>query len=243
LSTKIHVTVLVTAAFAGLCVSFTAQSPARAAPVCTSGNVGTTTCTLDGQTFDPTPSGNITTGANANGLTYIANFTTSNQNPSSVSTPVLDYLALLGVTGASYLGRAGNSNSSTWESGVQGISASNGNGSNGNWSLSLTSGATGTLIGSYVAIHAGNGQSDNLFLIDSPGLSGTYQTNNGKDLSNFDLFGCPATCSGTCNGEVLPHTNTTDPAPEPSTVTLMGLGLGGLALVGRSRRKRGLPVV
>jgi hypothetical protein len=155
--------------------------------------LGSPTCTLDGQTFT------VTGGTSGNGLTFVAFFTTPNQSNSSIATLVDDYLALLGVT-ATYLGRQDGSGTIDGDS----VSTASSNGGlTGTWTFSP--GTTGD-VGAYVAIHAGNGQMDTLFQINSPGTSGTWGTENGKDLSNFDLFGTravPAPVIGSGLAEVL----------------------------------------
>lgn len=173
--------------------------------------LSTPTCTLDGQTFT------LTGGSSGNGLTFIATFTTPNQDPSSVSTLVHDFLALEGFN-ATYLGRAGDS--STFVLGDS-ISATPSGGLTGNWSLNP--GTTGD-VGAFVAIHAGNGQAaTELFRIDSPGLSGTWATLNGHGLSNFDLFGTPAL-------------TTQVSVPEPASIAIFGTALVGFGLIRRRRR-------
>jgi hypothetical protein len=173
--------------------------------------LATPTCTLDGQTFT------LTGGSSGNGLTFIATFTTPNQNPSSVSTLVHDFLALEGFN-TTYLGRAGDS--STFVLGDS-VSATPSGGLTGNWTLSP--GTTGD-VGAFVAIHAGDGQAaTELFRIDSLGLSGTWATLNGHGLSNFDLFGTPATTT---------HAS----VPEPASIAIFGTALVGFGLIRRRRR-------
>jgi hypothetical protein len=153
-------------------------------------------------------------------LTFIANFTTPNQNPSSIVPLVQDFLALEGFTSVMFLGRAGDS--STFVGGDS-ITLSGGNQSG---TFSFSPGTTGD-VAAFVAIHAGNGQNDGLFAINSPGLSGTWGTNNGHDLSNFDLFGCPVS-STTCG--------TPTRVPEPASLFLFGSALAGLGILRRRRR-------
>jgi hypothetical protein len=165
-------------------------------------------CTLDGQTFTTTG------GTSGNGLTFIANFSTPNQSNSTIATLVTDYLGLSGYN-VTYLGRQDGTGLAP---GVLSISTTSSDGElTGNWSLDA--GTTG-YVGSFVAIHAGGGQSDNLFSIDSPGLSGTWGTNNGKGLSNFDLFSSKQTS-----------------VPEPGSLGLLGAGLMVLSLLALRRRR------
>ena len=163
------------------------------------------TCTLDGQTFTTTG------GSNGFGLTFLASFTTPNQSNSSIATLVDDYLALLGFNNVKYLGRQDGSGT------IGGDSITVSGAQSGTWTLSP--GTTGD-VGAFVAIHAGNGQNDELFKIDSPGLSGTWGTLNGHDLSNFDLFGTPAVTAA---------------VPEPASLALLGTSLLGLAFMRRRK--------
>jgi hypothetical protein len=182
-------------------------------------------CTLDNQTFTTNPTAGIPNGG---GLTFIVAFTTPNQSPSSIGALVEDYLALLGVTGETFIGRAGNS--STFASGISNLTTtpvSNNNDTAG--TFSFNAGGAG-LKGGFVAIHAGNGQTDDLFLINTPGTSGTWATNNGHDLSNFDLFS-----TGSCSGPNCPGVQLLS-VPEPMSLTLLGTGLLGLGVAVRRRR-------
>jgi hypothetical protein len=147
-------------------------------------------CSLDSQTFT------VTGGTSGNGLTFIASFTTPNQSNSSIATLVDNYLGLLGVT-VTYLGRQDGSG----EIDGDGVSVVGEGNTTGTWSFSP--GTTGD-VGSYVAIHAGDGQTDTLFEINSPGTSGTWGTEDGKGLSNFDLFGTPVPVPTPLIGHGLP---------------------------------------
>ena len=64
-------------------------------------------------------------------------------------------------------------------------------------------------------------QNDELFEIDPPGLSGTWGTLNGHDLSNFNPFG------------------TADPpsVPEPASLGVLCTSLLGLAFMRRRKNK------
>jgi len=164
------------------------------------------TCTLDSQTFTTTG------GSSGDGLTFLASFTTPDQSNSSIATLVDDYLALLGFNNVTYLGRQDGSGT------IDGDSITVSGTQSGTWTLNP--GTTGD-VGAFVAIHAGNGQNDELFEINSPGLSGTRGTLNGHDLSNFDLFGTPAQSS----------------VPEPMSLSLLGTSLLGLAYVRRRKNQ------
>ena len=132
-------------------------------------------CTLDGQTFT------VIGGTSGKGLTFIASSTTPNQSNSSIATLADDYLKLLGVT-VTYLGRQDGSGEIDGDS----VSVTGEGDTTGTWTFSP---GTTSDVGSYVAIHAGSGQMDTLFEINSPGTSGTWGTENGQGLGNFDLFG------------------------------------------------------
>ena len=87
------------------------------------------------------------------GLTFLASFTTPNQSNSSIATLVDDYLALLGFNNVKYLGRQDGSGT------IGGDSITVSGAQSGTWTLSP--GTTGD-VGAFVAIHAGNGQNDEL---------------------------------------------------------------------------------
>jgi len=167
------------------------------------------TCTLDGQTFT------LTGGTSGNGLTFLASFTTPDQNNSDIAQLVDDYLALKGFT-VTYLGRQDGSGTIDGDS----ITVTGGSQS-GTWTLNP---GTTNDVGAFVAIHAGNGQDDELFQINSPGLSGTWGTENGKDLSNFDLF-------GTAN-----NGNSPPVVPEPGTLAILASALIGFSAIRRYRK-------
>lgn len=170
--------------------------------------LATPQCTLDGQTFTTTG------GTSGNGLTFVANFTTPNQNNTTIADLVTDYLALSSIN-VTYLGRQDGSD---LYPGIVSITTTPSTGGlTGTWTLNP--GTTG-FIGTYVAIHAGGGQTDNLFEINSPGLSGTWGTENDRGLSNFDLFG------------------TKNSVPEPGALALFSFGLIALGLYSRRRRIR-----
>lgn len=191
--------VVLTAA-AGMAAALIGAQQAAAAPC-----LASPTCTLDAQTFTTTG------GTSGDGLTFLASFTTPNQSNSSIATLVDDYLALLGFN-VTYLGRQDGSGT------IDGDSISVSGSLSGTWTLSP--GTTGD-VGAFVAIHAGNGQDDELFQINSPGLSGTWGTENGKTLSNFDLFGTPDVPA----------------VPEPASLAVLGTSLLGLAVVRRRKRQ------
>ena len=165
-------------------------------------------CTISGETFTTTG------GTSGSGLTFLASFTASGQSNSTIAADVLAFLTAEGKTGVTYLGRQDGSG----RIGGDNISVTNNGGLSGTWTL--TPGTTGD-VGAYVAIHAGNGQNDELFSIDFPGLSGTWATLNGHGLSNFDLFG------------TVPSSHT--PVAEPASLAFPGAGIVGIGL-GRRRR-------
>jgi hypothetical protein len=200
--TRLKVTLLASAV--GL-VALGGAGTANAVPVC----LANPTCTLDGENFTTQGTG-VTS---LDGLNFIVQFQTGNQgHTADIAKEVEDYLALLGYSNVEYLGRAGG----ILSSGIVSITATPNGGLTGTWSLNP--GTTG-LVGAFVAIHAGEGQTDDLFSIDAPGTSGTWATNNGHGLSNFDLFGVLA-----------------DPVPEPMSLGLLGVGVLGLGLTKLRRR-------
>jgi hypothetical protein len=134
-----------------------------------------------------------------------------------------DYLGLLGIT-ATYLGRQDGSGEIDGDS----VSVVGEGDTTGTWTFSP--GTTGD-VGSYVAIHAGGGQTDTLFEINSPGKSGTWGTENGQGLSNFDLFASVQAV----------------PAPVIGSGLASVLGVGGIlfsfGLLERLRKRRSLRTV
>jgi hypothetical protein len=170
---------------------------------------GVASCTVGGILFTETG------GTRGDGLTFLASFPTDNQSNSTIATDVELFLGADGYSGITYLGRQDGSGTIDGD----GITVTSTDGFlTGKWTFDP--GTTGD-IAEFLAIHAGNGQTDEeLFLINDPGLSGTWGTLNGKTLSNFDLFGGPAA-----------------PVPEPFTLSLFGAGLVAGAAALRRRKK------
>jgi hypothetical protein len=196
----------VKASVAGAVIALLASaSQALASPSCPASPA----CVANGQTFTQTG------GTSGNGLTFLAFFTTSGQSNSGIAADVLAFLGAEGITGVDYLGRQDGS-------GLVGgdhISVTNDGGLSGTWTFSP---GTTNDIGTYVAIHAGEGQNDTLFAINTPGLTGTWSTFNGHGLSNFDLFGI----------DPPPPSR----VPEPLTLSLFGAGLAGAAVLRRRKK-------
>jgi hypothetical protein len=211
---------------------------AFAAAFMAAGAANATVISLDGQTFDTSPTPAI---VGTNGLTFLARFTTSSQDLDNKSTTVgiiqlvEDYLATLHVNNVLFLGRAGDSKDlPTGDNGVT-VTGSNNQLLTGTFTLHLAAGAP-DYSAEFVAIHAGEGQSDDLFEITNPDpsqplLTARWATDNGHGLSNFDLFGVIQS-DPPCTGSDCDPPN----IPEPSSFGLFGLGLLGLGAVTARRR-------
>ena len=157
-------------------------------------------CTTSG--FGPT------VGCTADGLTFLGTAAPSNQGNALVSS-IESFLSGLGFTGETYLGRAGGS-SPVSVTGNQGA-----NSTSGTWVFNP--GTTGD-VAALIAIHAGSGNTDEVWEINTPANSGSWGTFESATLSNFDLFGIPVS------------------APEPASLALFGSALVGMGVI-RCRRK------
>jgi len=189
--------------------------------------------TLGGITYHTTEPADASHGTvveiDGSALTFLAQWDTVNQGNATVSAETLAFLTSQGFTGVTYLGRQDGSGALPG-TGVTTVSSDGG--LSGTWTF--TPGSSGDVAG-FIAIHAGGGQNEILYKINSPGLSGIWDTSentvgpgNQAALSNFDLFGGPGTiCIGlTCGG-------TTGEIPEPSSSALLGVGLLGLCWLAR----------
>jgi hypothetical protein len=157
-------------------------------------------------------------------LTFLAVLNPSDQNPSTVSAIVSTFLNANGFSSVTYLGRAGTSGSGPDSSSVS--TTSTDGGFSGTWTFNP---GTTSFLGQFIALHGGGGQSNVLYQINTPGLSGIWDTsenitgnNQQGALSNFDLF----------NGGA-------QPVPGP----IVGAGLPGViaacgALLALARRRR-----
>lgn len=228
---------LLSVSLVGLMAMFAGSSPNALATACPA----TPTCTAGGTTFTPGDDSSLldAPGATeiddgvANGMTPIAQFATANQSNATIAAEVEAYLADLGVTGVTYLGRSTGGASSGGPSGTGFTVSSSDGGLSGTWTFSP--GNTGDTA-SFVAIHAGGGQGDILYQFNTQSsLSGVWDTseniNGGGQqgaLSNFDLF------SGVGSGIII-IPGGGGATPEPGTLAVLGTGLVALALYRRRR--------
>jgi hypothetical protein len=119
-----------------------------------------------------------TVGCTANGLTFLGTANPSNQGNALVSS-IESYLSGLGFTGETYLGRAGDSSSFVHGDSV---SVTGGNSTSGTWTF--IPGTTGD-VAAFIAIHAGDGRTDEVWEINTPANSGNWGTFESATLSNF----------------------------------------------------------
>lgn len=222
----------------GVALSFFSISTASAA-LCPA----TPSCTAGGVAFALTDPGDGANGVEIDdaALTFLAWFDPANESPGTIAADTKAFLlAEYGVT-IDYFGRAtgesfagaGQNGSGTEVAGVGfNVKSSNG-GLSGTWTFNP--GSTGT-VPTVIVMHAGGGQHDVIYAINSPGLSGIWDTSeningggNQAALSNFDVFG--GTGPGV-EGGCLPHI----PCPEPFTLSLFGAGLAGMVTMRRRRK-------
>ncbi len=227
-----------TAPLVGVVLGFCSISGASAG-ACPS----TPSCTAGGVTFTLTDPGEGANGVEIDGsaLTFLAWFDSSNQSPDTIEADTLAFLsAEYGVT-AEYFGRATGEEfgASGWNStgteapGTSFNVKSSDHGLSGTWSFNP--GSTDNLP-TVIVMHAGGGHKDVIYAINSPGLSGIWDTSeningggNQAKLSNFDVFG--GTGVGV-QGGCLPNF----PCPEPLTISLFGAGLLGAFSLRRRRQ-------
>ena len=228
---------------AALMAAFVGSSHDAFGAACTSATPLGTACSAGGTTFTP---GDDTTlpdapGATeiddgvANGMSPIAQFATADQSNTTIASEVEAYLTAIGVSGAVYLGRQDGSSGpgvGTPPTGTSIATVSGDGGNSGTWTF--TPGTSGDSL-SFIAIHAGGGQGDILYALNTPGSdSGVWDTseniNGGGQqggLSNFDAFGgAGAIIIGGGGGT----------SPEPASIGLLGSGLAALGLVIGMRR-------
>jgi hypothetical protein len=143
-----------------------------------------------------------------NALTFLATLNPKDQNPATVTLIVDTFLAANGFATPTYLGRVakGGTSTGTGNGGPSGtkITVGGNPASFGMWSFDP--GATGLEAG-FIALHAGLGKTTTLFEINAPLTnSGVWDTseNEGKGLSNFDLYSGAAAVPGPVVGAGLP---------------------------------------
>ena len=107
----------------------------------------------------------LTVGCTGDGLTFLGTATTSNQSNAAVATSVESFLSGQGFTGETYLGRQDGTGDIDGDS----VSVTGNNSTSGTWTLNP--GTTGDS-GAFIAIHDGNGQTDEVFEINTPARFG-----------------------------------------------------------------------
>jgi hypothetical protein len=183
----------VTIALAGattIAMGLMATSTAALAVSCPASLSGSCTTTDPGDAALPYPAFVDIDGEDSSPLTFLAVLNPSNQSPSTVSAIVTTFLNANGFASVSYLGRAGTSGSGPTGTSVS--TASTDGSFSGTWTFNP---GTTSFLGQFIALHAGGGQSNVLYQINTPGLSGIWDTsenitgnNQQGALSNFDLF-------------------------------------------------------